>query len=198
MPGSLAFIENLVQLFISDASVLHRVGSIFVAELPLDCRNVPRLLNQVTPHRVPCTMRRAAIDAGELRHIIPYVIDHPFRQSAASLPDRAGSEKKRRCSPFLVVLIPFVLAVIANRVQALFADLIAMEHRALLPHRSRLPARIDVIDIEPGDGGPAHPGFNQSVDDGAVPIRSIAFALRPLPLSTITVSILRLAADPQE
>lgn len=73
-----------------------------------------------------------------------------------------------------------------------------MQHRALLTHRDCLPARVDIIDIEMSYSRPPHPGFNERVDNRAVPVRSIPFPLRPLPFPSMPTSIFRLSPNPQE
>src|SRR5262245_24918446 len=74
-----------------------------------------------------------------------------------------------------------------------------MKPPALFTHRDRFFSRIDVIDIKPSDRRSSHTGLDESVDDGAVSIRSITFAPRPsLFPALMPVSILRLTADSQK
>ena len=59
------------------------------------------------------------------------------------------------------------------------------------------PREVDLRQVEVGHGGPAHPGFDQGIDDGAVAIRPIALAARALP-GLIPLAIFRAPAHRQE
>src|SRR5262245_33805230 len=66
-------------------------------------------------------------------------------------PDRIGRQKQRWQLPPLIVLFPLVLHVIADRVEAFFADLITVKHCALFAHRDGFSPPVHVLEIEPTD-----------------------------------------------
>jgi hypothetical protein len=69
--------------------------------------------------------------------------------------------------------------VVLDRLQTLLADRITVPESTFFRGHDGLAGGIDVIDIELGDRGPAHAGFDQRVDDRPVAPRPVALSAGP-------------------
>src|SRR6266478_8781706 len=145
-------------------------------------------------HRVPRRVWCLVLDAGDIQYLVPNVIYDLDGQPPVSIRVRKGRKEKRRLVPFGFVLRALILDVVADCLQALVTDRVAVFDTALFFDRNSLLPEIYTVQIDAGRRGAAHARFDQCVNDGPVPQGAVALALRPdsFPVST---PVARAAAD---
>jgi hypothetical protein len=77
-PTSLAIIEDLSQLLITHASVLHGIGGMAVAKLTLDRRNIARFRHDMLTHGMPSTVGCLAFNLRAQADGLPDIVDGEY------------------------------------------------------------------------------------------------------------------------
>lgn len=135
-------------------------------------------------------MWRAPGYAGFSAYLIPNGVDCLDVKPPISARRLQGGKEQGRGLPALEVSAALNLQILADGFQAVIADLVLMLVPALLHHDDGSLLEIHVGKIDVRHGSPAHPCFEQDIDNGTIPVRPEILALRSS-LILEAVSILR-------
>jgi hypothetical protein len=123
-------------------------------------------------------MRGLAFHMSEFADVIPDGVDIDGVKPAVALGFGIGrKEEGVGFGPKVGVAEAFLFNIVPERPETFAADLVPVRETPLLRNDDRRAVVVDIPDIKAGGGRPAHAGFDEEIDDGAVSPGMIALTL---------------------